>query len=377
MGLNKLQMKKVNWHFQRKALAESYLKTVYQGAVSRIALLDVRRTGKTTFLLKDLFPIALDNGFVPVYINLWAEPEDPALAITQALSSTLSVVNESFKGKLSEIARTEVRKLEVGNNVFGKATIEFSDKKAHKPSESELYKITQLVEALFNKCGEKGLIIIDEIQHLASSDKFLPIQHALRTALDTYSDICVVFAGSSRSGVNAMFSDKDKPFYDSAFMIDFPRLGEEFVKHCCDTLRNHFTLNYDPIAVNAFYEEIDKSPFWMMKLTTYLMANQASLKEGTDYIKALMVQDGDFENLKKRLKALDMAILHLIRQGHTTLYSHTSIEYLGKETGKNVTASSIQTSVKKLKNMGIISQYGDKYYMESPGFIRYLATQSE
>lgn len=369
-------MKKVNWHFQRRALAESYLKTVYQGAMNRIALLDIRRTGKTTFLLKDLFPIALDNGFVPVYINLWAEPENPAMAITQALNNTLSALNHSLKGKLSEIASTEIRKLEVGNNVFGKATVEFSDKNAHKPSESELYKITQLLEVLFDKCADKGLIIIDEIQHLASSEKFLPVQHALRTALDTYSDICVVFAGSSRSGVNAMFSDKDKPFYDSAFMIDFPRLGQEFVEHCCDTLGQNFSLNYDPVAVNAFYEEIDKSPFWMMKLTTYLMANQASLQEGTDYINALMVQDGDFANLKKRLKALDMAILHLIRQGCSALYSHKNIEYLGKEAGKKVTASSIQTSVKKLKNMGVISQYGDKYYMESPGFIRYLTTWS-
>ncbi|NOU52314.1 hypothetical protein HG263_17430 [Pseudoalteromonas sp. JBTF-M23] len=369
-------MKKVNWHFQRKTLAESYLQTVYQGAMSRIALLDVRRTGKTTFLLKDLYPIALENGFIPVYINLWGEPDSPTLAITQALNNTLNALNETVTGKLSELANSEIKKLEVGNNVFGKATIEFSDKNAHKPSESELFKIGQLVEALFNKCGDKALIIIDEIQHLASSEKFLSVQHALRTALDTYSDICVVFAGSSRSGVNAMFSDKDKPFYDSAFMIDFPRLGEEFVRHCCDTLREHFDLNYDALAVNAFYEEIDKSPFWMMKLMTYLMAHKASLTEGTDYIKALMIQDGDFEGLKKRLRDLDIEILRLIRQEKTALYSAQVVEELSKTVASEVTTSAIQTSVKKLKGMEIISQYADKYYIESPGFIRYLEANS-
>ncbi|CAH9049722.1 hypothetical protein PSECIP111951_00011 [Pseudoalteromonas holothuriae] len=365
-------MKKVNWHFQRKDLAESYLQTVYQGAMSRIALLDVRRTGKTTFLLKDLYPIAIENGFIPVYINLWGEPESPTVAITQALNNTLSILDETLKSKLSELANSEVKKLEVGNNVFGKAIIEFSDKHAHKPSESELFKIGQLVEALFNKCGDKAIIIIDEIQHLASSDKFLPVQHALRTALDTYSDICVVFAGSSRSGVNAMFSDKDKPFYDSAFMIDFPRLGEEFVQHCCKTLKVHFNLEYDVLAINDFYEEIDKSPFWMMKLMTYLMAHKASLKEGTEYIKALMVQDGDFEGLKKRLRALDVEVLHLIRQEETALYSASIVDYLSNKVANEVTSSAIQTSVKKLKTMQVISQYGDRYYIESPGFIKYL-----
>ncbi|WP_440056691.1 hypothetical protein ACSLBF_17575 (plasmid) [Pseudoalteromonas sp. T1lg65] len=367
-------MKKINWHFQRQALAESYLQTVYQGAISRIALLDVRRTGKTTFLLKDLYPIAIENGFIPVYINLWGEPDNPTLAITQALNNTLIALNETVKGKLTELAKSEIKKLEVGNNVFGKATIEFSDKNALKPSESDLFKIGQFIEALFNKCGDKIVIIIDEIQHLASSEKFLPVQHALRTALDTYSDISVIFAGSSRSGVNAMFSDKDKPFYDSAFMIDFPRLGEEFVRHCNDTLKKHFGLEYDVLAVNEFYEEIDRSPFWMMKLVTYLMANQASLKDGTDYIKALMVQDGDFENLKKRLREVDVEVLKQIKKGNNALYSNKTVEAISQEVETDVTPSVIQTSVKKLKTMAVISQYGDKYYIESPGFIRYLET---
>jgi hypothetical protein len=369
-------MKKVNWHFQRKALAESYLQTLYQGAVSRIALLDVRRTGKTTFLLKDLFPIALENGFVPIYINLWSEPDNPTLAITQNLNHALLVLDDKVTSKLREVANTEIKKLEVGNNVFGKATIEFSDKRSHQPSQSELYKIGQLVATLFEKCGDKSVIIIDEIQHLSSSEKFLPIQHALRTALDTFSDISVVFAGSSRSGIKAMFSDKDKPFYDSAFILNFPRLGEEFVAHCCHRLSDHFGLCYDLNEMSLFYEKMDKSPFWMMKLVTYLMAHQVGLEEGSEYIHSLMIQDGDFANLKKRLKILDQAILSLIQQGETTLFSNGTVAKLTKQVGMKVSTSAIQTSIKKLKNMEVISQYGSHYYIELPGFINYLEVET-
>lgn len=367
-------MKKVNWHFQRRDLAESYLRTVYQGAVSRIALLDVRRTGKTTFLLKDLYPIALENDFIPIYINLWAEPENPALAITHALNQAISLFNENLTGRLKDIATSEIKKLEVGNNLFGKAAIEFSDKAVKKVQDSELHKINELMKTLFSLWGDKVLIIIDEIQHLASSAKFISVQHALRTALDTYSDICVIFAGSSRSGINAMFSDKDKPFYDSAFMVDFPRLGEEFIRHCRDTLQDTFGLNYDPVALNAFYLEIDRSPFWMMKLITYLMANQTSFQDGKDYINALMVQDGDFENMTRRIKTLDSLVLQHIQGGNPALFSKTTIARFSQSSGRKVTTSAIQSSVKKLKNMKVISQYADKYYIESPGFIRYLAS---
>jgi hypothetical protein len=134
-------MKKVNWHFQRKALAESYLQTLYQGAVSRIALLDVRRTGKTTFLLKDLFPIALENGFVPIYINLWSEPDNPTLAITQNLNHALLVLDDKVTSKLREVANTEIKKLEVGNNVFVRRLLNSAISAATNPASQSYTKL--------------------------------------------------------------------------------------------------------------------------------------------------------------------------------------------------------------------------------------------
>lgn len=365
-------MKKIDWHFERKALATHYLKTVYQGAINRIALLDVRRTGKTSFLLKDLYPVALENGFVPVYINLWTESENPATLIVSSIEQTLRAYKDKSSNTLKDIANTQIKKVEVGNSLLGKVAMEFDAKRAVEASQSDLLAINSALAELVKHCGDKVLIIIDEIQHLATSDKFDATQRALRTALDTFSDVCVVYSGSSRSGIDAMFSDKDKAFFNSAFLIDFPRLDREFVARCQQILKQDFSLNYNINELNDCYNSFDQSPFWFIQLVNYLLVNQASLKDGLLFVEAAIIQDGGFERLKTRVKPLDKQVLHALLANNSQMYSEQTLKSFSKKVGKKVTPSSVQASIRKLKTMGVISQYSDRYYAELPGFIKYL-----
>ena len=119
----------------------------------------------------------------------------------------------------------------------------------------------------------KPLLIIDEIQHLAQSDHFYPRQGALRTAFDLHGDrLPVVYAGSSRSGIQAMFADDKMPFYNSAYMADFPTMGIELVRHCCNILKDRFGLSYDRQEVaDIFARCFDHSPFWLSELIQQLV----------------------------------------------------------------------------------------------------------
>lgn len=370
-------MKKVNWHFDRTELALKYLKIVYQGAINRIALLDVRRTGKTSFLLKDFFPAALAQEFIPVYINLWSDPDNPARTILSAIEKTLTTVQTNPISSLSDIANTEVKKIEVGSSVFGKMALEFSDKQAKTATASELNQISETLAQLAAQCGDRAILIIDEIQHLATSSKFDAVQRTLRTALDTHSEINLVYSGSSRSGIDAMFSDKDKAFFNSAFMIDFPRLDHAFVHHCRDTLQQYFGLDYNVDELCERYDKLDKSPFWLMQLVNYLMVNHADIDAGMEFVNAAIIEDGDFKNKAKALNKTDRAVLFHILDGQQQLYSDSAIAALSNAAQRKLTKSNIQGCVKKLKNKQIITYYSNKYYLELPGFIQYLKAQTQ
>jgi len=365
-------MKKINWHYPREKLANEYLKIVYQGAINRIALLDVRRTGKTSFLLKDFFPEAIKNDFVPVYINLWLEPENPTLAIITALEQTLAVLAKESKNALLDIAKTQVTKIEFGNSFLGKVGVEFSDDKVIKATETQLSAINKNLARLVSQVGDKLILIIDEVQHLGTVKHFDSVQRSLRTALDTYHDINVVYSGSSRSGIDAMFKDKDKAFYNSAFIIDFPRLDIGFVRNGQSILNKHFNLNYDINELNQFYLDLDQSPFWFMQLLNYLLVNQVSLASGIRYINQAVVEDGKFIFIASSLNELDKSVLNNITTGGQQIYAKESLGTLSKQLNQNITASNIQGSIKKLTNKKIISKYNDKFYIELPGFIKFL-----
>ena len=64
------------WHFPRPQLAQSYLDMLTKGAGDPIALQCPRRWGKTTFLLNEMSAVAIDRGFLCVYIDVWQNRSD-------------------------------------------------------------------------------------------------------------------------------------------------------------------------------------------------------------------------------------------------------------------------------------------------------------
>ena len=55
------------WHFPRRDDAGKIIGTLNVGLVSAVAIIEPRRPGKTTFLLDDLQPTALEAGMLPIY----------------------------------------------------------------------------------------------------------------------------------------------------------------------------------------------------------------------------------------------------------------------------------------------------------------------
>ncbi len=98
-------MAKPDWHYSRKALARHYLQSVELGMMNRIVLLGVRRVGKTEFLLRDLAPLALAEGYLPIYVNLWSSPERPQETFLYALQNAVDSL--SNKGAFTSMLNAE------------------------------------------------------------------------------------------------------------------------------------------------------------------------------------------------------------------------------------------------------------------------------
>jgi|GEM_PF-5964550 len=58
--------------------------------------------------------------------------------------------------------------------------------------------------------------------------------------------------------------------------------------------------------------------------------------------------------------------------GGQQIYAKESLVVLSKQLNQNITASNVQGSIKKLTNKNIIFKYNDKFYIELPGFIKFM-----
>lgn len=365
-------MAKPDWHYPRPQLAEHYLQSVKLGMMNRIALHGVRRVGKTEFLLRDLSPLALEKGYLPIYVNLWATPECPQQTFIAALQKAISNIDN--KGAVKSFLSAEVKKMEIGNNLLGKMGLEFGEKvEAVEPS--ELLLIAELLEKIVKGQKRKVLLIIDEIQHLAQNDTFLPLQGALRTAFDSLSDeLPIIYAGSSRSGIQAMFSDNKMPFYNSAFLVEFPLLDEAFVDHCLTQMNTHFNRSYQRDGVvRIFKERFDSSPFWFSKLIQHLIMYNSSLEEANTVVCEQIILDGGFEKLARSLKPLDKALLITIGEGDFQPYAEQTRTMLQEKYALTVKPASITAALNKLQRRQVLSQLGrSEYIIENAGFVDYL-----
>lgn len=360
-----------DWHFHRTEEAKQYLGLLDLGIVSSIAIIAPRRKGKTLFVLKDLAPLSQKRGYLPVYVSLWQTINTPHDGLITALQDAIS--NLDRKAPISRLLNAKVKKTTVSNELLGKMEVEFADNPV-PPSSEKLAYCDQLLTQLEKRAGKKTvLLLIDEVQHLATSAKFDPLAHALRTMLDKrQGSIKSIFTGSSRHYLDLLLNESKSPFYHFVSQYEFPDLGEDFLAFIKSKMHKDYQISVSMKSLAASFQDLDLSPYWMMKLVMQMIAFKQSATEALDYTLQLMEATEDFEGIAQRLKPIDKVVFLALCRG-TNPYSKELMTKVGKETSVKGVPSNIQRSIKRLSESALISQKGKEgYNIEKPGLRRYL-----
>lgn len=362
-----------DWYFPRPALARHYLHVLSVGIVSNLAIFAPRRKGKSLFLLKDLSPAAQVDGYIPIYTSLWHNSNAPHEVIISSLENALRAVSK--RSRLTNLLTAQVNKTTVGNEVLGKVEIEFARNPQPAPSR-DLLRMESLLGELEERAGKKRLLfMIDEIQHLATSEVFNPVAYALRTALDKRSDrVKGIFTGSSRHYLNLLFNRSEAPFYNFVENVPFPDLGEAFIDHLCTKLEKDYGIIQKPAELSSIFERLDHSPFWMLKVINHLITSRPNLDEAYDKVRQLITLAEGLEELAQTLKPIDKIVFLAIAEGRSP-FTQEVLSQIDRQTRYKGVSSNVQKSIQRLKNNHVISQYGrGDYYVEKPGLADYLKT---
>ncbi len=342
------------WFYHRPNLATHIGNMCNDTLFSRMVYLGTRRIGKSYFFLNDLSPYLIQEGMMPIYVNMWGNKSAPHTEFAEQLALALDELKQ--EGAVKRFLNTEIRKLAIGNQ-FAKVEMEFKPKPA---TDIDLSNIKALFKSVIEATGtSKIVLILDEFQHLSTTSAFDNFLYALRTLLDTYgARISVIFTGSSRTGMKAAFEDDKVPFYQSAQINEFPVIDDGFIDHCTNRLKNAYNIHINRLELLDFWHEIGHSPHWIINLMREMVANQLSLSLAITFIKeAIKIEEGH-DTVLKNLTVTDKAVL-LLLYDKRGLYSEDSMRFVRSIGGKG-TKGSMQSSERKLENKKIISVLPNK-----------------
>lgn len=338
------------WYFPRPSLTARYLTRLVEGS-GRVAVFGPRRTGKTSWICRELIPLAEKRGLLPVYCDCWQDRSDPIGSINFALESALEHVEVPASGVRRALS-TEVTKL--GAAGF---SIEFGSEPKGRTPQSPFFRVDWLLGTLIARAKRPVFLIIDEVQGLAEHTEGERIAGALRTALTRHERATrVLFTGSSETQLIKLFAQARATLYQFAASEAYPLLNGDFVAHAADRFKRATGRALDVERGLELLEILGHQPETFLSLVQVPLARaDRSLDDG---LEALLAPDarGPWAQHWRQSTELQQAVLVAVHDG-LQLTSRAGREAVGRLLGKrNANASSIRRAATALRERGLIDR---------------------
>lgn len=362
----------LDWHYPRTDLAEQILDRLDIGATTALTLFAPRRMGKTEFVVRDLLPMAVERGYIGVYVNFWDRKDDPAESLIHGLNNAVAGLTLTTRLK-----RTLSRLRGVGfNTPIGGASASLKD-----TSDSDKLNLIQELFDLLVKEDRKVLLALDEVQHLATESRFEPIVYALRGMIDPNRErVSVLYTGSSRSGLQRLFRRRNAPLFSSSQQIDLPDLGRGYLQHTARVFHAASHRSLDINACSTAFKAVKRVPYDYRQIIDNLILHGGTdiLGMATHYLEEHS-QEASYQADWANLKPVDRSVLHFIISGNTGVYTATGRAFIAEQLGiDDVDVPTIQNAINRLRRATHIAPVGQgRYELEDPYFADWIMTRAE
>lgn len=356
---------------RRPQLARSYLQLLDAQPGRPIALFAPRRVGKTFFLDHDLTPAAKNAGLVPGYADIWLYKASPLGAINHALEEALDDARVPASS-IGRMARTPVKKL----GGLG-ASVEFGEEPRRRklPDQPEL-RLDALVARMAAESGARVLLMLDEIQTLGELADGQSTIATLRAVLQKRKrEVCAVFTGSCQEGLAAMMVAVGGPMYQFAQLLDFPVLGQEYLKLLADHYAKiHRGKHLDLSELRRVFERVGYKPALMKDLVKSMSAEGiVDVKIGLTRFMRDDRQIAGWRALINSVQPFERALMILIARGKRPMGKKT-LEALARTRGANPTIAKVRVALERLKRAEILAKPASgSYLIEDRLFAEHIA----
>ena len=322
-----------------------------------------RRTGKSTFLKRDLVPAFEAAGVTPVYIDLWSDrARDPARVILEGL---VRAVQERDPALAKAVRRSGLSKVSLGSWL----SLDLAQGAGTPGSMT----FTDVVRELLDRTGRPVVLVVDEAQHATTTDAGRNAMFALKSARDVLNgeaketawgnvNLGLVFTGSNRDKLASLMMGRSQPFFGSS-ITPFPLLGRDyvdaFVGHVNTGLSEGHRLVVEE-TLEAFEAVGSRPQLLLAAVNAYVVGRIGEAGPGRSLMEgARLVQEAqwtEFELHWAALTPLQRAVLgRLVDRGSGFKpFDAAALDAYGRAVGGPVTPSEAQSALDALREKGVV-----------------------
>jgi hypothetical protein len=371
-------------YFSRPALAAQMARQLLhpgvldEGLRSGLFISGQRRTGKTTFLLRDLIPALEAHGALVIYVDLWSDTKaNPAQLVRDAIAKALRELETAGSALLTKLSK--VKQLELAAGVFKFGFKVDAVGQAGGPP------LSQVIMELVDQAKRDVILVVDEVQQAITTEEGNELLLALKAARDavnprpgTPGHFVFLGTGSHRAMVSELTTRRTQAF-NGAHTIDFPVLDADYVDFLLARLADS-KAKYVPSRVAALdaFGTLGFRPEEMLRALRQLQHAdfaQENVDVTFDIIATtLRTASADLELGKvEQLGALAGAIFARIAAANgdaTGIFSIEAAADYGKAIGREVKVEEIQPVVNELMDSNLVMRRGHGRYSVSDPFVQ-------
>jgi len=328
-----------------------------------------RRLGKTA-IIKQLFNDLEDSG---EYECVYAD-----LMVTQSIQEATEVITKAVFnrfGKTSAGITSAIQRLlsKVGvslhfNETSGVPEIFFG---LQRPK-SEKLSFDALGDFLSNR-KKRVVVALDEFQQVISYEN-VNAEVVFRNWMQEFPGIRFIYSGSHRSLMTSMFSEKNRPFYNSSQLLPLEPISKEdyegfIIKHFSESEKT-----IDSATISELYEWARGQTYTVQRVCNSLFDyyEEATVENLQNVFVKLIDQDKPmFASFQKMLTKVQWRVLKSIAK-EEPLENPLGKDFIQKyELGAS---SSVQVALKALQKKEIIIKEGEKFLVHDVMLARWLQT---
>ncbi len=335
------------------------VKHITNGA--NIVLMSPRRVGKTQLILHSVEQPAVNDHYITIFIDILRTStlQEFTFELGKAVFNTLAGKGQKWLKML----------LATMHSLTGKVTI---DHLTGLPSfgisvgdiQNPIYSLEEIFRTL-EQAEQRCIIVIEEFQQIATYDE-RNVEALLRSYIQQSSNAQFIFSGSERHLMEEMFLDSARPFYNSADIMHLDVIAldkyADFVNRQFQAYGKQITIE----AIKSVYETFDGNTYYNQKtfreVFAAAQAGSPCTEDDTRQAVTGMLSEAErhYSEVLSRLALPQKELLYAIAKAHHA--SHiTSGSFIRQYSLKS--ASSVQSSIKKLLSYSLVSFEAGEYYV--------------